>query len=167
VLPDLLGPGLRVVITGTIAAWHRAEREHYYASAGNKFYVLLHECGLTPRLLDPTEDASVTSYGVGLTDLVRTEHRVPGEPPVWDLAGFHARLRAVDPPAVAFVSKTSASSYARAVGERLPRGFGELSWTVRGIPAFVLPGPSGANNGMPLPLRIALWRDLVDFLETL
>ena len=32
---------------------------------------------------------------------------------------------------------------------------------------MILPGPSGANNGMPLPLRIALWRDLADFLETL
>ena len=29
-----------------------------------------------------------------------------------------------------------------------------------------VPGPSGANNGMPLPLRIALWGDLVDFLDT-
>ena len=46
-------------------------------------------------------------------------------------------------------------------------GFGMLSWPVAGRPAFVLPGPSGANNGMPLPLRIALWTDLVDFLDTL
>ena len=37
--------------------------------------------------------------------------------------------------------------------------------TAAGRPAFVLPGPSGANNGMHLPLRIALWRDLADFLE--
>jgi TDG/mug DNA glycosylase family protein len=42
-----------------------------------------------------------------------------------------------------------------------------LAWPVAGRPAFVLPGPSGANNGMPLPLRIALWRDLADFLETI
>ena len=45
------------------------------------------------------------------------------------------------------------------------KGYGELSWTAAGRPAFVLPGPSGANNGMHLPLRIALWRDLADFLE--
>ncbi|SHG77124.1 G/U mismatch-specific uracil-DNA glycosylase [Jatrophihabitans endophyticus] len=166
-LPDLLRPGLRVVIAGTIAAWHRAERDHYYGGAGTKFWLLLHECGFTPVELSAERDAEVVEHGVGLTDLVRTEHAVRGEPPVFDLAGFHARLAAVDPPAVAFVSKTAASSYARAAGRRLPRGYGELSWTVAGIPAFVLPGPSGANNGMPVPLRVALWRDLVDFLGTL
>ena len=107
----------------------------------------------------------VLGHGVGLTDLVGTERRVRGEPPVWDLAAFHRRLQAVRPPAVAFVSKTAAASYARAVGERLPRDYGPLSWSVAGAPAFVPPGPSGANNGMPLPLRIALWRDLGDFRD--
>ncbi|MGI8679828.1 MAG: mismatch-specific DNA-glycosylase [Jatrophihabitans sp.] len=166
-LPDLLCPGLRVVIAGTIAVWHRAEREHYYASAGNKFWTLLHRSGLTAVELYPADDVSVLRYGVGLTDLVRIEPAVRGEPPVFDLDGFVARLHAVHPPAVAFVSKTAASSYARAAGQRLPRGYGALSWTVAAIPAFVLPGPSGANNGMPLPLRSALWGDLVDFLDTL
>ncbi|GAB2467955.1 mismatch-specific DNA-glycosylase [Jatrophihabitans fulvus] len=164
-LSDLLRPGLRVVLTGTIAAWHRAERDHYYAGAGNKFWVLLHESGLVPVELAPEQDAEVLEHGIGLTDLVRTEHRVPGEPPVWDLAGFERRLRRARPRVIAFVSKTAAGSYARATGQRQPQGYGELSWTVAGRPAFVLPGPSGANNGMPLPLRVALWRDLADFLE--
>jgi TDG/mug DNA glycosylase family protein len=78
---------------------------------------------------------------------------------------FQRTLHRAAPRVVAFVSKTAASSYARAAGERLPRGYGELSWQVADRPAFVLPGPSGANNGMPLPLRIAMWRDLVDFLD--
>ncbi len=68
---------------------------------------------------------------------------------------------------MAFVSKSAAMSYAREVGERLPREYGPLSWTVVGIPAFVLPGPSGANNAMSVPYRAALWRDLADFLESL
>jgi TDG/mug DNA glycosylase family protein len=164
-LADILGPGLRVVIAGTIAAWDRAELEHYYASPGNAFWLLLHESGLTPRRLAPDEDHLLPEFGIGVTDLVRTEQRVPGEPPVFDLAGFLRVVRGARPRVVAFVSKTAASSYARAAGERLPRSYGELSWTVADRPAFVLPGPSGANNGMPLPFRIAMWRDLVDFLN--
>lgn len=166
-ISDHLRPGLRVVIAGTIAAWHRAERDHYYDGAGNKFWYLLHASGLTPVLLSSEDDAAVLDYGIGLTDLVRTERHVPGEPPVWDLRGFQAKLRKSKPDVVAFVSKTAAASYARAAGERPPLGYGELSWTVAGRPAFVLPGPSGANNGMPLPLRAALWTDLADFLATL
>jgi double-stranded uracil-DNA glycosylase len=166
-LSDILRPGLRVVIAGTIAVWDRDALEHYYAGAGNSFWLLLHESGLTPRLLAPDEDHLLPRYGVGLTDVIRTEPSPPGEPPRFDVRSFHAKIAAAAPVALAFVSKTAASSYARAAGQRAPRGYGELSWAVAGCPAFVLPGPSGANNGMPLPLRIALWRDLADFLDSL
>jgi len=166
-LADILGPDLRVVIAATIAAWDRTELEHYYASPGNAFWLLLHESGLAPRRLAPDEDHLLPGFGIGLTDLVRTEPSPPGEPPRFDVPTFHRVLRRARPRVVAFVSKTAASSYARAAGERLPRGYGELPWTVAGRPGFVLPGPSGANNGMPLPLRIAMWRDLADFLESL
>ncbi len=166
-LDDFLRPGLRAVITGTIAAWHRAEQEHYYAGAGNQFWVLLHASGLVPERLEPADDHRVTDFGIGLTDLVRTEPSPPGEPPRFDLASFTRKLVRARPLVVAFVSKTAATSYARAAGERRPRGYGPLDWDVAGAPGFVLPGPSGANNGMPLPLRIALWRDLGDFLDAL
>lgn len=158
-MDDILAPGLRVVIAGTIAARHRAEREHYYAGRGNQFWYLLHASGLVPRLLAPDEDHLLPSFGVGLTDLVHN--------PDPDLPAFQAGVVGAVPLGVAFVSKTAAAAYARAAGERLPRTYGPLSWQVAGVPAFVLPGPSGANNGMPLPLRTALWRDLADFLETL
>jgi TDG/mug DNA glycosylase family protein len=120
-----------------------------------------------PERLQPADEHRVLEFGVGLTDLVRTEPSPPGEPPRFDVAGFHRLVRRCRPDALAFVSKSAAASYARAAGERAPRGYGPLSWDVAGVPAFVLPGPSGANNGMPLPLRIALWSDLADFLETL
>jgi TDG/mug DNA glycosylase family protein len=166
-LADILGPGLRVVITGTIAARDRADREHYYATPGNAFWLLLHESGLTPRFLQPDEDHLLPTFGVGVTDLVRTDSSRPGQLSVFDLPALDRALHSAAPRVVAFVSKTAASAYARAAGERLPRGYGELSWQVAGRPAFVLPGPSGANNGMPLPLRIAMWRDLADFLEVI
>ncbi len=161
---DILSAGLRVVIVGTIAAWHRDEREHYYAGVGNSFWLLLHESGLTVRLLTPEEDQQLPAHGIGLTDLVCTERGERGEPPRFDLDGLLAALRRDRPRTVAFVSKTAATSYARAAGERPPREYGPPPWCVAGRPAFVLPGPSGANNGMPLPLRIAMWRDLDDFL---
>ena len=44
--------------------------------------------------------------------------------------------------------------------------WGPTPWDVGERTGFVLPGPSGANNGMPRPVRIALWRDLADYLAT-
>lgn len=101
-LPDLLGPGLRVVIVGTIAAADRAEREHYYAGRGNAFWTLLRGAGLTPRLLDPEQDHALPEFGIGLTDLVWA---VDGP----DLGKLLAILRRAAPDAVAFVNKTAAA----------------------------------------------------------
>lgn len=169
VRPDrtLLRPGLRVVITGTLGRGHRPER--YYAGAGNRFYELLHASGLVGERLGPDDAGRLPDLGVGLTDLVIERVRRAGQEPemVVHRRPFDQAVRAVDPPVVAFVSKTAATWYARGAGERLPQGYGELPWAVAGVPAFVLPGPSGANNGMPLALRLALWTDLADFLEHL
>lgn len=167
--PDetLLRPGLRVVVAGTIGRGRRPER--YYAGPGNRFWELLHGSGLTPEQLDPDRAGALPDLGVGLTDLViERVQRARQEPEVVvHRAAFDSVVRATAPQVLAFVSKTAATWYARAAGERLPRGYGELDWSVTGVPAFVLPGPSGANNGMPLALRLALWTDLADFLDHL
>ncbi|HEX3335076.1 MAG TPA: mismatch-specific DNA-glycosylase [Jatrophihabitans sp.] len=168
-LPDHLAPGLRVVLAGVVNAACAAGPEHYYAGPGNRFWLLLRESGLVAEPLTPSDDLRVTEFGIGLTDLVRWRDEAPGREPVvrYEVDAFSAKIAAVRPGVVAFVSKTAAAAYARAAQERTPRGYGPVSWTVAGRPAFVLPGPSGANNGMPLPLRIALWGDLADYLEQL
>jgi hypothetical protein len=65
-LPDLLAPDLRIVFCETAVATASAERGHYYSGPGNKFWHLLHDAGLTPSLLNPEEDASLLSYGIGI-----------------------------------------------------------------------------------------------------
>ena len=159
----ILAPGLRVVIVGTIGPCGRVQK-HYYAGVGNNFWLLLYESGLTPHPLAPFDDHRLPEFGIGLTDLICTAPATRTVPAQFDLARLIESLVGCRPGAVAFVSKAAATTYARAAGERLPREYGPLSWPVADRPAFVLPGPSGANNGMPLPLRIALWRDLADFL---
>jgi TDG/mug DNA glycosylase family protein len=168
-LPDRLGPGLRVVIAGTVRAGCARGHGHYHDGPGNQFWRLLYESGLVAEHLEPTDDARLPALGVGLTDVVGTVIEAAGTEPFvrWEVDDFRAKIVRCRPRAVAFVSKTAAAAYARGARERPPRDYGALSWDVGGVPAFVLPGPSGANNGMPLPLRIALWRDLADFLETL
>jgi double-stranded uracil-DNA glycosylase len=101
-------------------------------------------------------------------DLIRDSAALPHADPTerYRLSDFAAKIEKYQPDVVAFTSKTAAEAYSRAARERRPRDFGPLSWTISGRPAFVLPGPSGANNAMPVALRIALWRDLADFVET-
>ena len=165
--PDrsLLRPGLRLVVAGTIGRGRRPAQ--YYAGPGNRFWELLHLSGLVAERLEPDRAERLLDLGVGLTDLVIERVQPAGREPEWVVhrRPFDDAVRSVGPQVVAFVSKTAATWYARGAGERLPRGYGELDWTVAGTPAFVLPGPSGANNGMPLAVRLALWTDLADYLE--
>jgi TDG/mug DNA glycosylase family protein len=158
-LPDVLAPDLRAVFTGTAPA--RPAAGHYYAGRGNVFWQLLHAAGLTPRLLTPADDAALPRHGLGLTDLHRADDGFLVE-------AFVRRIARYRPLVVAFTSATAANAFAAAAGvRRLGRApWGPAPWDVAGRAGFVLPGPSGANNGMALSVRIALWRDLADYLET-
>ena len=73
VLPDVLGPGLHIVFCGSAAGAVSARVGAYYAGPGNRFWRTLHRVGLTPRLLAPAEFHTVLRYGIGLTDLCKTE----------------------------------------------------------------------------------------------
>ena len=165
--PDrtLLRPGLRVVIAGTVGRGRRPAQ--YYAGVGNRFWELVHGSGLVGERLSPDRAGRLPDLGVGLTDLVLERVQRPRREPevVVHRGPFDQAVREAAPGVLAFVSKTAATWYARGAGERLPGGYGELDWSVAGLPAFVLPGPSGANNGMPLALRLAMWTDLADFVE--
>ena len=70
VRPGLLRPGLDLVICGTAAGSEFARRGQYYAGPGNRFWPVLHETGLTDRLLNPSEFGRLPDYGIGLTDVV-------------------------------------------------------------------------------------------------
>lgn len=158
-LRPVLGTDLRALLVGTTGRVRTPHGPHYYDGPGNHFWMLLHASGLTPHRLEPLDDTTLPQYGLGLADLVWHDE-------AWDVSGLHRLVRRSRPLVVAFVSKTAAAAYARATGNRQPKGYGQLSWAVAGRAAFVLPGPSGANNGMSVPLRVALWRDLADYLET-
>ena len=166
-LQPVLAPGLRAVIAGTVGRRHRPEQ--YYAGAGNHFWMLLHGSGLVPAVLAPDDAGTLPRFGIGLTDLVLERVQRAGREPetLIHIDDFVASISRVRPSVLAFVSKTAAIWCARGLGERLPHDYGPLPWAVGGVPTFVLPGPSGANNGMPLAVRLGLWRDLADFLDLL
>ncbi len=166
-LPDHLAQGLHVVFVGNAATEGGQPRQRYFGGAGNIFWLLLHEIGLTPARLTPEDDHTLPAYGIGLTDLYATLTRHNGRVVRvdYELEELLAKLRRYRPGAVAFVSKDAATNFARAARLRLPKGYGPAPWQVGGRPAFVLPGPSGANNAMPIPMRAAMWRDLADHLE--
>nr|WP_256476141.1 mismatch-specific DNA-glycosylase [Siccirubricoccus soli] len=103
-MPDVLAPGLRVVFVGSAAGAVSAARGAYYAGPGNRFWPMLAETGLTPRLLAPEEFTELPRWGIGLTDLAKHESGADAalSPAAYDAAGLAARLRAAAPRILAF-----------------------------------------------------------------
>ncbi len=89
-LPELLRPGLDLVICGTAASSVSAARGQYYAGPGNRFWSVLAETKLTARLLDPSEFRLLLDFGIGLTDVVKDQHGMDRE---IDFSGWGALLQ--------------------------------------------------------------------------
>ena len=148
VLPDILEPGLRVVFVGTAKSTASAEAGHYYAHPQNMFWNLLEASGLTGGVFVPAnEDRSVTSFGIGLTDLVAS--RAASSDSLlraadFDVPGFVARIERFRPAVVAFNGGESARRVARHLGHAPPEE-GPAGWSVAGSEAYRLPSSSSAN----------------------
>ena len=69
-IPDVLAPGLAVVFCGINPGLWSAATAHHFARPGNRFWPALHRGGFTPRQLDPAEQESMLTYGLGITNLV-------------------------------------------------------------------------------------------------
>lgn len=143
-LPDILAPGLRLLIVGTAAGETSAERGHYYAGRGNRFWELLHESGLVPERLVPADDHRLPEFGIGLTDLNKSVAQSHDRGLTYDVGRFSEVVVNVEPRWVAFHGKEAAKHYARAAGKPRPP-LGRAPWTIAGAAVFVLPSASGAN----------------------
>ena len=69
-IPDVLAEGLEVVFVGINPGLWSGAVGHHFARPGNRFWKALHGAGFTDRVLDPSEDASLTDRRLGVTNLV-------------------------------------------------------------------------------------------------
>lgn len=141
VLPDVLRPGLAVVFCGTAAGSASARAGAYYAGPGNAFWRALHEVGLTPVRLAPSEFARLPRFGIGLTDVCKARFGSDAEVghAHFDPAGLERRIAAAAPRHLAFNGKNAARA---ALGR--PVAYGLQAERLGGAQTWVLPSTSGA-----------------------
>ena len=141
VLPDVLAPGLRIVFCGSAAGRRSAEVGAYYAGRGNLFWPTLALVGLTSHRLEPDEFRDLPQYGLGLTDVSKTQFGADAEldRSADDPAGLRCKIEQHQPCVVAFVGKRPAQVF---LGRRSV-GYGLQPETIGRTALFVLPSPSG------------------------
>ncbi|HXF98302.1 MAG TPA: mismatch-specific DNA-glycosylase [Gaiellaceae bacterium] len=162
-VPDVLGPGVRVVFCGiNPGRWSAAAGAHF-ANPRNDFWRLLHAAGFTPRQLVPREQRELLRYGAGLTNAARRTTRGAGELRRADFAGAQERLgeiaRTLRPRAIAFVGKRA---YTGVFGGRCELGLQER--TLDGTMLFVLPSTSPANAAVSWAERLRWFQALKELV---
>jgi TDG/mug DNA glycosylase family protein len=73
ILTDVLKNNLIIVFCGMAVGSQSRERGAYYAGDGNKFWNTLYQLGLTDYVFNPKNYTKISDFGIGLTDLVKSQ----------------------------------------------------------------------------------------------
>ncbi len=165
-IPDVLAPGLRVVFVGINPGLYSAATGHHFARPGNRFWPALFGAGFTDRLLHPSQDVELPSFGLGVTNVVARATASADELRPDELRTGAAELeRKIERFAPACVALLGLGAYRTAF--RRPRAV-EGPQPERLGPArlWLLPNPSGLNAHHQLPALIERFAALRAATET-
>jgi TDG/mug DNA glycosylase family protein len=144
-IPDLLGPGLRVLLVGINPSLYSGWTGTHFARPGNRLWRTLHEAGFTDRLLHPSESSAILAAGLGITNLVARATARADELTNDELrAGVAPLRRLVRRAGPAYVAFLGISTY-RIAFERPKAVVGEQPEGFEASGVWVLPNPSGLN----------------------
>jgi|TARA_Y100000758_G_scaffold70616_1_gene46420 TDG/mug DNA glycosylase family protein len=146
ILPDVLVHGLDVVFCGSAAGSASAKARAYYAGRGNRFWPILHESGLTPRQMLPSEFRDAVQYGIGLTDLSKFQSGADSvlDPGGDDTGGLAEKITAYEPRVLTFNGKRAGSVFLHEIFAYNIKDYGLQPQALGTTALFVLPSTSGA-----------------------
>jgi TDG/mug DNA glycosylase family protein len=155
IMPDILKPELKIVFCGTAVGHKTALFRTYYAHPNNSFWKTLADVGLTPHEVAPKDFASITQFGLGLTDLAKSavgsDHEIHHDQ--YDIEGFREKILHFKPRTLAFNGKEAAKRY---LGRRSVQ-YGMVDESIGQTLIFVLPSTSAAARRWWNKL---VWREL-------
>jgi double-stranded uracil-DNA glycosylase len=146
-VPDLVGPGLRLLFVGINPSIMSAETGFHFAHPVNRFYPALRAAGILPDdVTTPAEAAPVlVARGVGITNLVQRASVRADELDDDELRAGRARLeRFVRKHVPRVIAVAGVTAFRTAFGERRAR-LGRQETTIGGAELWVVPNPSGLN----------------------
>ena len=162
-VPDIVAQGLELLLVGINPGRISAARHAHFANPQNPFWRLLHESGLVPRRLEPSEQRELLKYGIGVTNLVARETASAAELGPDDFSrgrrALRRKLARLEPRAVAFVGVTAYRGFSGISAAKALR-LGEQPEGLYGARLFVLPNPSGRNAHYRYRDMLALFKSV-------
>ncbi|WP_067821360.1 G/U mismatch-specific DNA glycosylase [Nocardia inohanensis] len=144
-VPDVIGPGLRVLFCGiNPGLWSGATGLHF-ARPGNRFWPALYRSGFTPRQLRPDEQDELLGLGLGITNVAtRTTARADQLSSAELRAGGLELVERVQRFRPQVLAVLGIGAYRTAFG-RPKTAVGPQSERIGDTSIWVLPNPSGLN----------------------
>ncbi len=159
-IPDLVGPGLRVLFAGINPSLYSAAVGYHFARPGNRFWPVMRLSGFTGRQLDPSEQRLLLDLGLGISNVVARATARADELQSAELRAGWANLGAlvarIQP---AWMAVLGVTAYRAATG-RTAALVGPQPDEVGGARVWVLPNPSGLNALWTTPKLTDSFRDL-------
>jgi double-stranded uracil-DNA glycosylase len=159
-VPDVLGPGLRVLFCGINPGLWSGAIGHHFARPGNRFWKALQLGGLTPRVLAPDEEGELLALGLGITNLVERATAGAAELAPAELRAGGERLAAKVAAARPRVVAVLGVGAYRTAFARPKATVGLQPDRIGGAAAWLLPNPSGLNAHYQLPDLAAAFAEL-------
>lgn len=158
---DYLAYGMVIVFVGFNPSIRSGETGRHFANPSNRFWRILYESGLTPRVFRPEEDYLLPQLGYGLTNIVsrptRSAADIRPEEYVLGRQLLSQKICQYRPQTVCYVGK----GVYQAFSHRKQASWGYQSQDViSGVRDFVAPSSSGLVR-MKTPEIVGIYRGLV------
>ncbi len=165
VVPDLVGPGLRLLFVGINPGLWTAATQTHFAHPGNRFYPALRRGGVIERDIDrgtgmPDDDrAYLVGRGIGITNLVARATPRAAELTAAELRAGGERLQAfVAEHRPRVVAVAGVTAYRQAFGVK-HAALGRQPEPFAGAELWVVPNPSGLNAHETIDTLAAAYRE--------
>ena len=164
IVPDLVGPGLRLLFVGINPGLWTAATQTHFAHPGNRFYPALLRAGVIDRPIDRgtgmTDDdrADLVGRGIGITNLVaRATPRAAELTPDELRAGGERLVAFVAEHRPTVVAVAGVTAYRAAFGNRRAV-LGRQPQPLAGAELWIVPNPSGLNAHETIDSLAAAYR---------
>ncbi len=148
-IPDVVGPGVRVLFAGINPGLWSAATGHHFARPGNRFWPALHASGFTQRLFSPHEQEELLALGLGITNVVaRSSARADELTREELIEGGRLLADKVERYGPRWLAVVGVTAYRTAFG-RPKAVVGPQADRLGATRLWVLPNPSGLNAHYP------------------
>jgi TDG/mug DNA glycosylase family protein len=164
-VPDLVGPGLKLLFVGINPGLWTAATQTHFAHPGNRFYPALRRAGIIERDIDrgtgmsDDDRAHLIARGVGISNLVHRATSKASELTATELRDGGEQLRAlVRELAPKVVAVAGVTAYRAAFGVKAAQP-GRQPDPFEGAVLWVVPNPSGLNAHDTVDTLAAAYRE--------